>query len=104
MAFRAFVGDYLRRSRRRVQIAKAAITGEYVTQMVARLERGVLAVPVHIALSGINYRAPRGIAKSLARRSSKRRRRRKSSDTKRQFRQGFQHNDPLLGFPISPFK
>ena len=72
--------------------------------MVARLERGVLAVPVHIALSGINYRAPRGIAKGIAWRSPERRRRCNSGDTKRQFRQGFQHNDPLLGFPISPFK
>jgi hypothetical protein len=63
------VGDYLRRSRPRVQIAKAAITGEYVTQMVARLECGVLAVPVHAALSGINYRALRGIAKGVAWRS-----------------------------------
>jgi len=33
-----FVRNYPRRSRPRVQIAKAAITGEYVTQMVARLE------------------------------------------------------------------
>jgi hypothetical protein len=33
VAFRVSVGDYLRRSRPRVQIAKAAITGEYVTQM-----------------------------------------------------------------------
>ena len=41
-----FVRDYLRRSRPRVQIAKAAITGEYVAQMVARLECAVLAVPV----------------------------------------------------------
>ena len=60
------VGDYLRRSRPRVQIAKAAITGEYVAQMIARLECGVLAVPVHIAFSGIDYRAPRGIAIRLA--------------------------------------
>jgi hypothetical protein len=35
------VGNYLRRSRPRVQIAKAAISGEYIAQMVARLERGV---------------------------------------------------------------
>ena len=34
------VGGYLRRPRPRVQIAKAAITGEYITQMVARLECG----------------------------------------------------------------
>jgi hypothetical protein len=57
------VRDYLRRPRPRVQIAKAAITGEYVAQMVARLECGVLAVPVHTALPDINYRAPRGIAR-----------------------------------------
>jgi hypothetical protein len=104
MSFLMAIGDYLRRSRPRVQIAEAAITGEYVTQMVADLECGVLAVPVHIALSGIYYRAPRGIAKGMAWRSSKRRRRCKSSDTKRQFRQGFQHNEPLRGFLISPLK
>ena len=104
VAFRVFVGDYLRRSRPRVQSAKAAITGEYVTQMVARLECGVLAVPVHSALSDTNLRAPRGIARGMAWRSSKRRRRCKSSDTKRQFRKGFQHNEALLGFPISPLK
>jgi hypothetical protein len=57
-----FVRDYLSRARPWVQIAKAAITGEYVTQVVARLECGVLAVPVHTALSDINYCAPRGIA------------------------------------------
>jgi hypothetical protein len=51
------VGDYLRRSRPRVQIAKAAITGEYVTQMVARLECAVLAVPVHGACSDVNQGA-----------------------------------------------
>jgi hypothetical protein len=75
VAFRVFVGDYLRWSRPRVQIAKAAITGEYVTQMVARLECAVLAVPVRSALVDINDRAPRGIAKGMAWRSSIRRRR-----------------------------
>jgi hypothetical protein len=82
VAFRVFVGDYLRRSHRRVQTAKAAIAGEYITQMVARLECGVLAIPVHSARSDINYRAPRGIARGMTWRSSKRRRC-KSSDTKR---------------------
>jgi hypothetical protein len=57
-----FVRDHLRRSWPRVQIAKAAITGEYVTQMVARLECGVLAVPVHGACPDVYYCAPRGIA------------------------------------------
>ena len=72
--------------------------------MVARLECGVLAVPINGACPDVNHRAPRGIAIGMAWRSSKRRRRRKSSDTKRQFRKGFQHNEPLLGFPISPLK
>ena len=100
VAFRVFVGDYRRRSRPRVQIAKAAIAGKYITQMVARLECGVLAVPVHSARSDINYRAPRGIAKGMAWRSSKRRRRCKSSDTKREVREAFQHNEALLVFHI----
>ena len=100
VTFRVFVGDYLRRFRRWVQIAKAAIAGEYITQMVARLECGVLAVPVHSARSDINYRAPGGIAKGMAWRSSKRRRRCKNSDTKREFRKAFQHNEGFLGFRI----
>ena len=99
-----FVADYLRRSRRRVQIAKATIAGEYITQMVTRLKCGVLAVPVHSARSDINYRTPRGIAKGMAWRSSKRRCRCKSSDTKREFRNRFQHNEALLGFRISLLK
>src|SRR5262249_54207256 len=104
VAFRVFVGNYLRQSRRRVQIAKAAIAGENIAQMVARLECGVLAVPVHSARSDINDRAPRGIAKGMAWRSSKGRRRRKSSDTKRQLRKVFQHNEALLEFRISLLK
>src|SRR5215469_7707842 len=92
VAFLVSVGNYLRRSRPRVQIAKAAIAGEYVTQMVARLECGVLAVPVNTASAEVYHRAPRGIAIGMAWRSSKRRCRCKSSDTKRQFRNGFQHH------------
>src|SRR6516164_8017022 len=98
------VCDCLRRTRPRVHVAKAAIAGEYITQMVARLERGVLAVPVHSAYPDINYRAPRGIARSSAGRSSKQRRRCKSSATKYQFRKGFQHDEALLGFRISLLK
>src|SRR5262249_9640810 len=71
--------------------------------MVARLECGVLAVPVHSARSDINYRAPRGIAKGMAWRSSKRRCRCKSSDAKRKFREAFQHNGALLGFSYPLF-
>jgi hypothetical protein len=88
VAFRLFVGDYLRRSRPRVQIAKAAITGEYVAQMVARLECTVLAVPVHSALSDVNHRAPRGITISCAGRGPKRHRRGERSHAKCQFRKG----------------
>ena len=66
VAFPVFVRDYLRRSGPRVQIAKAAITGEYVTQMVARLECGVLAVPVHVAFSEAYDCAPGGITISSA--------------------------------------
>jgi hypothetical protein len=58
--FLILIRDDLGWSRPRVQIAKAAITGEYVTQTVARLECG----PVHTALSGINYRAPRASPKA----------------------------------------
>src|SRR5271166_2488030 len=91
-----FVRDHLRRSRPRVQIAKAAITGEHVRD--AFFHRAVLAVPVHSTCPDVYYCAPRGIAKSLARRSSKRRRRCKSSDTKHQFRKGFQPNAHSSGF------
>jgi hypothetical protein len=92
VSFLIFVRDYLRRSRPRVQIAKAAITGEYVTQMVARLECGVLAVPVHGALSDVNHRAPRGITISSAGRSPKRHRGGERSNAKCQFRNGFCHD------------
>jgi len=61
------VGGYLRRPRPRVQIAKAAITGEYITQMVARLECGVLAVPIHSAGANVYHRAPRSITTSPTR-------------------------------------
>jgi hypothetical protein len=84
-----FVRDYLRRSRPWVQIAKAAIAGQHIR--IARLESAVLAIPVHSACPDVYYCSPRGITKSLARRSSKRRRRCKSSDTKPHFRKGFQH-------------
>ena len=86
-----FVRDYLRRSRPRVQIAKAAITSEYVAQMVARLEREILTVPIHGACPDVNNRAPGGIAISSARRSPKRHRRGERSNAKRQFRYGFCH-------------
>ena len=95
VTFLVFVRDCLSWSRRRVQIAKAAIAREYITQMVARLECGVLAVPVHSALSDINYRAPRSITTSSAGRGSDPRCRCKSRDTKCQFRKGFRHDDPI---------
>jgi len=68
-----FVRDCLRWSRPWVHIAKTLIAGEYVTQMVARLERGVLAVPVHSAGADGYHRTPGSIAISSAGRSSKRR-------------------------------
>jgi hypothetical protein len=94
--FLVFVGNYLGWSRPRVQIAKAAIAGEYITQMVARLECGVLAVPVHSTGANVYHRAPGRVTKSSAGRSSKRCRRGKSSDTKYQFRQDFQHDEPFV--------
>src|SRR5215468_11139096 len=81
------VGGYLRRPRPRVQIAKAAITGEYVTQMVARLECGVLAVPVHSAGTDIYHRAPRGIAIGMARSSPQARYSSNDGDGSRQSRE-----------------
>jgi hypothetical protein len=96
VSFLIFVRDCLRRSRPRVQIAKAAITGEYVTQMVARLECAVLAVPVHGSLSDINYRAPGGITISSAGRSPKRHRGGEHSNAKCQFRKGFFHDGASL--------
>jgi hypothetical protein len=101
VAFLVFVRNYPRRSRPRVQIAKAAITGEYVTQMVARLECGVLAVPVHGACPDVNHSAPRGIAISSAGRSPKRHRRGERSNAKCQFRKG--HDGASLVY-LSPFQ
>src|SRR5262249_51208800 len=48
---------------------QAAIAGEYIAQMVARLECGVLAVPVHSARPDINYRAQGALPTSSARSS-----------------------------------
>jgi len=45
---------------------KTLIAGEYVTQMVARLDRGVLAVPVHSAGADGYHRTPGSIAISSA--------------------------------------
>ena len=86
VAFPVFVRNYLRWSRPRVQIAKAAITGEYVTILVTCLECFVLAVPVHVAFSKADDCAPGGITISSAGRASEPRCRRKSSNTKCQFR------------------
>jgi hypothetical protein len=99
VSFLIFVRDYLRRSGPRVQIAKAAITGEYVTQMVARLECAVLAIPVHSACPDVNHRAPRGITISSARRGPKRHRRGERSTAQCQFRKGFCHTVPHW-FPV----
>jgi hypothetical protein len=63
--------------------------------MVARLECRVLAVPVHSALSDINYRAPRGIARSLARSSPQARYSSNDGDSSRQsreFRRNHRHH------------
>jgi hypothetical protein len=51
-----FVRDHLRRSRPRVQIAKAAITGDHVWD--AFFYRAVLAVPVHGTCPDVYYCAP----------------------------------------------
>src|SRR6516165_2912321 len=91
VTFLVFVRDYLRWSRPWIHVAKATISQRV---RIARCERAVLAVPVHVAFSKAFHRAPGSIAKSTAGRSSKRRRRCKSSDTKRQFCKGFQHNEP----------
>ena len=98
VAFRVSVGDYLRWSRPRVQITKAAITGEYVTQMVARLECRVLAVQVRTAPSDTNLGAPRGIAISSAGRSPKRHRPGECSNAKCQFRKDFCHEGASFVF------
>ena len=76
---------------------KTLIAGEYVTQMVARLDRGVLAVPVHSAGADGYHRTPGSIAISSAGRSSKRRCRCNSGNTKYQLRKCFQHDEPSVG-------
>ena len=87
-----FVRDYLRWARPWVHVAKAAISQRV---RIARRKRAVLAVPVHLTFA-VYYCAPGSIAKSSAGRSSKRCCCCKSSDTKYQFRRGFQHDEPLL--------
>ncbi len=62
-----FVGNYLGRSRPRVQIAKATIAGDYVRE--AFFYRAVMAVPVHRSSPDINHRAPRGITPRSTRRA-----------------------------------
>jgi hypothetical protein len=99
VSFLVFVTDYLRRPRPRVPLAKAAVTGEDVTQMVARLECAVLAIPVHSARPDANHRAPRCITISSARRDPKRHRRGERSNAQCQFRKGFCHTVPHW-FPV----
>jgi hypothetical protein len=93
-----FVGDRLRRSWPRVQIAKAAITGDHVRD--AFFYRAVLAVPIHVALPDIDYCAPGGITICSAGRGSEPRRCRKGSDANCQFRKSFRHDDPSLVFYV----
>src|SRR4029077_5979278 len=90
-----FVCDCLRRTRPRVQIAKAAIAGDHVRDTF--FYRAVLAVPVHVPLEAY-YCAPGGITISSAGRSSEPGCRSKGSDTNRQFRKGFGHDDSSLDF------
>ena len=97
VALPEFVGDYLGWSRPRVQIAKTAITCNDIR--IGRLESAILAVPVSIFSDAIDC-APGGIAISSAGCSSKRRRRCKSSDTKYQFRECFQHDEPSVGLCV----
>src|SRR5215472_14092074 len=98
-----FVRDCLRWSPPWVHIAKTLIAGEYVTQMVARLERGVLAVPVHSAGADVYHRTPGSIARSLAGRSPERRPRCKSSEAKHQFQRAFRHDESLLPHAIASY-
>ena len=95
MTFLVFVRDYLRWARPWVHVAKAAISQPV---RIARLKSAVLAVPVRLTFA-VYYCAPGSIAKSSAGRSSKRCRRCKSSDTKYQFRRGFQHDERSLPGP-----
>jgi hypothetical protein len=99
VSFSRFVRDCLRRARPRVQIAEAPVASEDVTQMVARLECGILAVPVHGAGPDINHRAPRGITISSARRGPKRHRRGERSTAQCQFQKGLCHTVPHW-FPV----
>jgi len=95
VSFLVLVCDSIRWTRPRVQIAKAAIAGDYVRD--AFFYSAVLAVPVHVSLEAY-YCAPRGITISPAGRRSEPCCRRKGSDTNRLFRKGFRHVDSSLDF------
>jgi hypothetical protein len=87
------INDCVGRPRPGVQIAKAAITSNYIRN--ARFDRTVLAVPVSIFSDAID-RAPGGIAKSSAGGSSEPCCRHSNNQTNYQLREGFCHDDASL--------
>ena len=64
VAFLVFVGNYLRWTRPRIQIAKATITGDHIRN--AFFYRAVLAVPIHGAGPDVYYCTPRRVTISSA--------------------------------------
>lgn len=92
------VNDCVGRPRPWVQIAKAAITSNYIRN--ALFDRTVLAVPVSISSDAIDC-APGGIAISSAGRSSEPCCRHSSSQTNCQLRKGFRHDDASLVSRVS---
>jgi hypothetical protein len=84
------VHDRVGGTRPRVQIAKAAITGDDVGDTF--FYRAVVAVPIHITCTDVDYCAPGRVTTSMTRASSPARRRRKCSDANDQFRASFNHD------------
>jgi uncharacterized MnhB-related membrane protein len=83
-----------RRTRPRVQVAKAAIAGQYIWN--ALFNRVVFAVPMHVAIAAFCYRAPWSVPKSLTGWNVETRRRCKSGGRTHQF------YDVFTGVPTFP--
>jgi hypothetical protein len=94
LPFLMSVRDELRRSGPRIQIAKAAITGDHVRATF--FNRAVLAVPVHVTWPDVYHSTPGGIAIGSTGRSSEPHNRRKCGDSGGHFPKAFRHDEFLV--------
>ncbi len=73
----------------RVQIAKAAVAGDYIRH--ALFDRAILAIPIDVAHAEIDDRTPRRVARRVTRRSAEHQARRQAGSNYRNFTRGFHY-------------